>query len=145
MPEMALIATYSQTVLQKKNPPPVPGSYHAKLHAAMRSGEREQREGAKDGEANMYSTTDQIEKRMYMLAKDGEVAQAIGFYERMIPRGAPMKTLMGLPFVLATSELRGYMSTELTRHVHINSVYEQGFASTIFTALESQQKYENFQ
>lgn len=42
----------------------------------------------------MYSTTDQIEKRMYMLAGDGEIAQAIGFYERLIPRGAPMSTLM---------------------------------------------------
>ncbi len=34
----------------------------------------------------MYATQDQIETRMYALAGDGEVAQAVGFYEKLIPR-----------------------------------------------------------
>ena len=34
----------------------------------------------------MYATQNQIESRMYDLAKDGEIAQAIGFYEKLIPR-----------------------------------------------------------
>ncbi len=144
VPEMYLIQVYSHTVLQNKNPPPVPGSFHAKIAGAGGPNEQEQKKKATDGEADMYSTQDQIESRMYALAKDGEIAQAIGFYERLIPRWAPMSTLMGLPFIVATTGLRDYMSNQLVRQLHVNGVYEQGFSSSMFTALETQDKYTNF-
>ena len=144
IPEMYLISIYSKEYLQKMDPPPVPWSFHAKIPTAWKQWEQDQKKQANEWEANSYSTTDQIEKRMYMLAGDGEIAQAIGFYERLIPRGAPMSTLMWLPFAIVTTGLRGHMSTQLIRELHINGVYEQGFASSIFTALESQEKHDNF-
>lgn len=55
-----------------------------------------------------------------------------------------MSTLMGLPFVIATTGLRDNMSNQLVRELHINGVYEQGFSSSMLTALESQDKYTNF-
>ena len=144
VPEMYLIQVYSHLFLQTKNPPPVPGSFHAKIAAAWVQGEQDQKKWANEGEANMYATQDQIETRMYALAGDGEVAQAVGFYEKLIPRWAPMSTLMGLPFVIATTGLRDNMSNQLIRELHINGVYEQGFSSSMLTALESQDKYTNF-
>lgn len=48
---MHLIAAYSQNFLQdqdKMNPPPVPGSFHAKIHAAWRQGEQEQKKSANE-------------------------------------------------------------------------------------------------
>ncbi|MCB9804100.1 hypothetical protein H6769_00355 [Candidatus Peribacteria bacterium] len=55
-----------------------------------------------------------------------------------------MSTLMGLPFIVATTGLRDYMSNQLVRQLHVNGVYEQGFSSSMFTALETQDGYTNF-
>ena len=55
-----------------------------------------------------------------------------------------MSTLMGLPFIVATTGLRDYMSNQLVRQLHVNGVYEQGFSSSMLTALETQDKYTNF-
>ena len=70
MPEMYLIQVYSHTVLQIKNPPPVPGSFHAKIAGAGGQNEQDQKKKANEGEADMYATQNQIESRMYDLAKD---------------------------------------------------------------------------
>ncbi len=117
---MYLIQVFSHTELQKKlDPPPVPGSFHAKIFRAWNSGEEEQKKAAFDGEANQYATQDQIKTRMYQLLGYGEIAQAVGFYERLIPRGAPLTDLMGLPFAILTSGARDMMSHNLIRNIHI--------------------------
>ena len=140
------IQVLSHRHLQKNiNPPPVPGSFHAKLAAALNEGQKKQKESGLNGESNIYATTDQIEERMYMLLADGEVHQAIGFFERLIARGASAQQLMTLPFVLATTDARKYLSTWFIRDSLIEAFYKQWLPFGILNTLTNQDKYNNFQ
>lgn len=139
------IQVLSHRHLQKNiNPPPVPGSFHAKLAAALAEGQKKQKESGLNGESNIYATTDQIEERMYMLLADGEIHQAIGFFERLIARGASAQQLMTLPFVLAATDARTHLSTWFIRDSLIEAFYKQWLPFGILNTLTNQEKHNNF-